>query len=143
MSKIGVVYWSQSGNTQAMAEAVGKGILAAGKEANVVEVGNASIDELKNEAVFALGCPAMGVEVLEESEMEPFVEEVEGFAAGKTIALFGSYGWGDGEWMRNWADRMTAAGATVIGGESLICQDTPDDSVLADCEAAGKQLAAL
>ena len=75
--------------------------------------------------------------------MEPFVSEVERFAAGKTIALFGSYGWGDGEWMRNWVDRMTAAGATVIGGESLICQDAPDDSAVAECEAAGKQLAEI
>ena len=143
MSKISVVYWSQSGNTEQMAEAVGKGITAAGKEAEVVEVGSASLDELKNEAAFALGCPAMGAEELEEAEMEPFVSEVERFAAGKTIALFGSYGWGDGEWMRNWVDRMTAAGATVIGGESLICQDAPDDSAVAECEAAGKQLAEI
>lgn len=143
MSKISVVYWSQSGNTEQMAEAIGKGITAAGKEAEVVEVGSASLDELKNEAAFALGCPAMGAEELEEAEMEPFVSEVERFAAGKTIALFGSYGWGDGEWMRNWVDRMTAAGATVIGGESLICQDAPDDSAVAECEAAGKQLAEI
>ena len=143
MSKISVVYWSQSGNTEQMAKAIGKGITAAGKEAEVVEVGSASLDELKNEAAFALGCPAMGAEELEEAEMEPFVSEVERFAAGKTIALFGSYGWGDGEWMRNWVDRMTAAGATVIGGESLICQDAPDDSAVAECEAAGKQLAEI
>lgn len=141
MSKISVVYWSQSGNTKAMAEAVGKGITAAGKEADVVDVGNASLEELKNETVFALGCPAMGAEVLEEGEMDPFVSDVEAFAAGKTIALFGSYGWGDGEWMRDWEERMTAAGAKVIGGEDLICQEAPDDSMLADCEAAGKQLA--
>ena len=92
MDKIYVVYWSQSGNTQAMAEAVGKGITDAGKEAEVVYVSDASIDELKAAKCFALGCPAMGAEVLEEGEMEPFVSEVEGFAAGKTIALFGSYG---------------------------------------------------
>lgn len=143
MSKINVVYWSQSGNTQAMAEAVGKGIVAAGKEANVVEVGSASLDDLKNAAAFALGCPAMGAEVIEEFEMEPFVNDVEAFASGKTILLFGSYGWGDGEWMRNWEERMTAAGANVIGGESLICQEAPDDSVLTECEAAGKKLAEI
>lgn len=104
MDKIYVVYWSQSGNTQAMAEAVGKGITDAGKEAAVVYVGDASIEDLKNGKCFALGCPAMGAEVLEESEMEPFVSEVEGFASGKTIALFGSYGWGDGQWMRDWEE---------------------------------------
>ncbi len=92
MDKIYVVYWSQSGNTQAMAEAVGKGITDAGKEAAVVYVGDASIEDLKNAKCFALGCPAMGAEVLEESEMEPFVSEVEAFASGKTIALFGSCG---------------------------------------------------
>ena len=114
MSKISVVYWSQTGNTQAMAEAVGAGITKAGKEADVVEVSGASMEDLKAAKVFALGCPAMGAEVLEEMEMEPFVEEVEGFAQGKTIALFGSYGWGDGQWMRDWEERMTAAGATVL-----------------------------
>ena len=143
MSKITVVYWSQSGNTQAMAEAIGKGITQGGKEAEVVEVGSISADALKDAPVFALGCPAMGAEVLEEDEMEPFVTEVEGFASGKSIALFGSYGWGDGQWMRDWVERMTGAGATVVGGEGLICQEAPDDSALAECEALGKQLAGL
>ena len=98
MSKISVVYWSQSGNTAAMAEAVAKGVTDAGKEAEIVFVSSASIDELKSETAFALGCPAMGAEVLEEGEMEPFVTELEGCVAGKIIGLFGSYGWGDGEW---------------------------------------------
>lgn len=141
MSKISVVYWSQSGNTQAMAEAVAQGITEGGKEAEVVEVSAASIDALKEETAFAMGCPAMGAEVLEEGEMEPFVTEVEGFAAGKKIALFGSYGWGDGQWMRDWVDRMTAAGATVLNGEGTICQETPDDTALAECVSLGKQLA--
>ncbi len=141
MDKIYIVYWSQSGNTQAMAEAVGKGITDAGKEAEVVYVSDASIDELRAAKCFALGCPAMGAEVLEEGEMEPFVSEVEGFAAGKTIALFGSYGWGDGQWMRDWTDRMNGCGATVLNGEGLICNETPDDAALAECEALGKALA--
>ena len=102
MSRINVVYWSQTGNTEEMAEAIGKGITQAGGEAVVSEVSAISPDVLKDENVFALGCPAMGAEVLEEAEMEPFVEAVESFAAGKKIALFGSYGWGDGEWMRDW-----------------------------------------
>lgn len=114
MSKVEVIFWSQSGNTQAMAEAIGKGITDAGKEANVVFVSSASVDDVKNAKVFAMGCPAMGAEVLEESEMEPFVQDIESFVNGKTIALFGSYGWGDGQWMRDWEDRMTAAGATVL-----------------------------
>jgi flavodoxin short chain len=143
MDKIQVVYWSQGGNTQAMAEAVGQGIKDAGKEAEVVFVSSASMDELKSAKAFALGCPAMGAEVLEESEMEPFVMEVEGFASGKTIALFGSYGWGDGQWMRDWVDRMNAAGANVLNGEGLICQETPGDDVLAECAALGKQLAGV
>ena len=126
-----------------MAEAIGKGITEAGKEANVVYVGSASLDELKAANAFALGCPSMGVEVLDEAEMEPFVAEVEGFASGKTIALFGSYGWGDGEWMRNWVERMQAAGATVLNGEGLICQETPDDDAIAECVNLGKQLAEI
>jgi flavodoxin short chain len=141
MDKIQVVFWTQGGNTQAMAEAIGKGITEAGKEANVVFVSGASLDDLKEAKAFALGCPAMGAEVLEESEMEPFVCDVEGFVSGKTIALFGSYGWGDGQWMRDWVDRMTAAGAKVLNGEGLISHEAPDDSVLADCVALGKQLA--
>jgi flavodoxin short chain len=141
MDKIQVVFWTQGGNTQAMAEAIGKGITEAGKEANVVFVSGASLEDLKEAKAFALGCPAMGAEVLEESEMEPFVCDVEGFASGKTIALFGSYGWGDGQWMRDWVDRMTAAGAKVLNGEGLISHEAPDDSVLADCVALGKQLA--
>lgn len=140
MSKISVVYWSQTGNTQAMAEAVGVGITKAGKEADVVEVSGASMEDLKAAKVFALGCPAMGAEVLEEMEMEPFVEEVEGFAQGKAIALFGSYGWGDGQWMRDWEERMKAAGAEIVGGEGVICMEAPDDEAIAACEKLGSQL---
>jgi len=143
MDKIYVVYWSGTGNTQAMAEAVGQGITEAGKEAAVVAVSEASVDELKAANVFALGCPSMGAEVLEECEMEPFVTDVEGFASGKTIALFGSYGWGDGQWMRDWAERMNSAGATVVNGEGLICQEMPDDAGIAECISFGKQLAAV
>ena len=143
MSKIPVVYWSQSGNTETMAEAIGRGIAEAGKEAEVINVSEASLDSLKEAGAFALGCPAMGDEVLEEDEMEPFVAEVEGFASGKNIALFGSYGWGDGQWMRDWTERMKNAGANVINGEGLICQEEPDDDAIATCEDLGKQLAAF
>lgn len=143
MEKINVVFWSMTGNTAAMAVAVGDGIKEAGKEAEVIPVSSANMDELKKATVFALGCPSMGAEVLEESEMEPFVEEVTGFAAGKTVALFGSYGWGDGQWMRDWVERMTAAGATVLNGEGLICHETPGDDDTEACKNLGKQLAGL
>lgn len=143
MSKIYVVYWTQTGNTKAMADAIGQGITEAGKEAAVVDVSQVSLEELKNATAFAMGCPAMGAEVLEEGEMEPFVCDVEGFVSGKTVALFGSYGWGDGEWMRDWTDRMSSAGATVLNGEGLICQETPDDDAIAACVSLGKQLAAV
>ena len=143
MSKVAVVYWSGTGNTEAMADAVADGIRKAGKEADVVFVGDASIDELKSAKVFALGCPAMGAEVLEEGEMEPFVSDLEMSVSGKTIGLFGSYGWGDGQWMRDWVDRMTSAGATVVDGEGVICMGAPDADATAQCEALGARLASL
>lgn len=143
MEKIYVVFWSQSGNTESMANVVGEGITEAGKEAVVVNVSDISADELAQVNVFAMGCPAMGAEVLEESEMEPFVEELESKVSGKTIGLFGSYGWGDGEWMRDWTDRMTNQGATVVDGEGVICQDAPDDDVIEKCKELGKKLAGI
>ncbi len=143
MEKIYVVFWSQSGNTESMANAVGEGITEAGKEAVVVNVSDISADELAQVNVFAMGCPAMGAEVLEESEMEPFVEELESKVSGKTIGLFGSYGWGDGEWMRDWTDRMTNQGATVVDGEGVICQDAPDDDVIEKCKELGRKLAGI
>lgn len=143
MDKVYVVYWTQSGNTQEMAEAVGKGVEAAGKSAQVVSVSDVTADVLKDKAVFALGCPAMGAEELEESEMEPFVASVEEFAQGKNIGLFGSYGWGDGEWMRTWVERMQKAGATVVGDEGVIANETPDETAKAACEELGRKLAAV
>lgn len=143
MDKIYVVFWTQSGNTQAMAQAVAEGITAAGKTPELVFVSEIPADALKDEAAFALGCPAMGAEVLEESEMEPFVMAVETFAKGKKIALFGSYGWGDGQWMRDWTDRMKQAGASVIGGEDAICNGAPDADAEAALKELGKRLAAI
>ena len=114
MAQITIVYYSETGNTEAMASMVAKGVEAAGATAKIVSVDGFDAAELKDEAAFALGCPAMGDEVLEEGTMEPFVEEVAKFAAGKRIGLFGSYGWGDGEWMRNWVKQMQDAGAEVL-----------------------------
>ena len=141
MDKVIVAYWSQTGNTAAMAAAIGEGITEAGKEAVVTDISSVSMDDLQAASAFALGCPAMGAEVLEEAEMEPFVAEVEGFAAGKKIALFGSYGWGDGEWMRDWEARMQSAGAELVGGAGLMCHETPDAEGLEECKELGRQLA--
>ena len=139
---VSVVYWSGTGNTQAMAEAVAEGIRDGGADAVLIEVGNADAAALAEEKAFALGCPSMGAEQLEESEMEPFVEALEPLVSGKTILLFGSYGWGDGEWMRDWAERMKNAGAVLVREEGVIANDAPDDEALAECRAAGKELAA-
>lgn len=138
---ISVVYWSGTGNTQAMAEAVAEGIREGGAESVLMEVGNADAAALAEEKAFALGCPSMGAEQLEESEMEPFVEALEPLVSGKTILLFGSYGWGDGEWMRDWTERMRNAGAVLIRDEGITANDAPDDEALEECRAAGKELA--
>lgn len=143
MSKIIVAYWSQGGNTETMAQEIGKGITDAGKEAVVDEIANVSLDDLKEASVFAMGCPAMGDEVLEEDEMEPFVAEVEKFANGKSIALFGSYGWGDGEWMRDWEERMKKAGANLVHGEGVICVEEPDSTALEELHKLGEELTAI
>ena len=136
-----VAYWSGTGNTAAMATILGKGIQDGGATAKVVSVEDIKADDLKDYPVFALGCPSMGNETLEETVMEDFVTEVESFASGKKIGLFGSYGWGDGEWMRDWTTRMEAAGATVLNGEGLICHETPDEDGLNACRELGRQLA--
>ena len=139
MEEIYIIYWSQTGNTQTMAEAIGKGVEKAGKTAQVLSVEDAALDVLKQAPCFALGCPAMGAEVLEEEEMEPFVSEVEKFAEGKTIALFGS----DGEWMRDWEERMANVGAVIWHGEGLICCEEPDEDMLMECEKLGEELGGL
>ena len=143
MSKIAVVFWSGTGNTERMAELVAQGIREGGKAADVLPADAVSPADLKDLPVFALGCPSMGAEQLEESVMEGFVTEVEAFASGKTIGLFGSYGWGDGQWMRDWVERMQGAGAVVSGGEEAICKEAPDGDGEAACILLGKKLAAV
>ena len=133
--KTAVIYWSGTGNTEAMAKAVSEG---AGVEAVTVSDFSGSADDYE---AFAFGCPSMGAEVLEESEFEPFFTDIESKLGGKKIVLFGSYGWGDGEWMRNWQDRVTAAGAELVGGEGYIVNDAPTDDDLAKLKALGAQLA--
>lgn len=133
--KTAVIFWSGTGNTEAMAKAVAEG---AGVEATPVSSFSGDLSDY--EAV-ALGCPAMGAEELEDSEFEPFYSTNESKLAGKNVALFGSYDWGDGEWMRLWADRVKAAGANIVGGEGLIANNTPDEDALAKCKALGEKLA--
>ena len=140
MSKVSIVYWTQGGNTQAMAEAIGEGVTAAGGEADVVFVSDANIADLKAEGAFALGCPAMGAEELEETEFAPMFDAVKSALAGKSVGLFGSYGWGDGEWMRTWEEDCGAAGINRVS-DSVICCEAPDDEALAACRALGRKLA--
>ncbi|MCD7842963.1 MAG: flavodoxin domain-containing protein [Lachnospiraceae bacterium] len=139
MAELKVVFWSGSGNTESMAEAIVKGA----KEAKAVSMEDITPADLADEKVFALGCPAMGDEELEETIVEPFVAELEKNVAGKTIGLFGSYGWGDGEWMRLWVERMQKAGATVVDGEGVICADAPDDEAEQALAALGAKLSEI
>lgn len=139
---VSIVYWSGTGNTEAMARAVAKGVESAGKNAVLLEVDAADAAALSEEDAFALGCPSMGAEELEESEMEPFVIELEPLVSGKKILLFGSYGWGDGEWMRTWAEDCESAGCNLVS-EPVICNEAPDDAAAESCRALGGALAAV
>ena len=140
MSKVAVVYWSSTGNTEAMANAVADGIREKGGEAVLHTCEDFDGSKVAEYDAIAFGCPAMGDEVLEDTEFEPMFDGCKDALKGKNIALFGSYGWGDGQWMRDWEDRMTAAGATLVGGEGVICQETPDEAALQNCIEIGKQL---
>ena len=142
MAQISVVYWSGTGNTAQMAEFVAEGIREAGKEAAVLSADMVSAADLKGEKAFALGCPSMGAEQLEESVMEPLMEELDGHISGKKIAPFGSYGWGGGEWMREWEERIQNEGASVIEGEGVIANGAPDAEAEENCRALGRALAA-
>lgn len=140
MSKIAVVFWSGTGNTEAMADAVAEGAKGTGAEVSVFNVTDFSADKVDEFDAIAFGCPAMGAETLEDSEFEPVFNECEPKLNGKKIALFGSYGWGDGEWMRTWEETCNSAGA-VLTAESVICNDAPDDEATANCNALGAALA--
>ena len=134
MNKVCVVYWSGTGHTEAMAQAVAES--SQGKLFTAAEFGP---DQAKEYDAIAMGCPAMGAEVLEEEEFQPMFDAVKPVLAGKKVALFGSYGWGDGEWMRNWEEECLGAGAT-LASDSVICQDDPDEDALAACRALGEAL---
>ena len=141
MSKVAVVYWSGTGNTEEMANKVAEGAKAAGAEVEVISADDFDGTDISSFDGVAFGCPAMGDEELEDSVFQPVFEACEPKLAGKKVALFGSYGWGDGEWMRDWTTRMEAAGATVLNGEGLICHETPDEDGLNACRELGRQLA--
>lgn len=137
MKNVTVIYWSGTGNTKAMAEAIAQG---AGNDSKLIVVDDATTEDIKNAQAIALGCPAMGAEVLEEASMEPFIEDIKGVISGKPIGLFGSYDWGDGQWMNDWVERMEGYGANVIN-EGLMIHLTPDDEGLEQCKDLGKNLA--
>ena len=136
MSKIGIIYWSGTGNTEAMAKA-----MAEGAKAEAVNVADITPEAAAEFDKLLLGCPSMGAEVLEEGEFEPFFTALEGRLSGKRVALFGSYGWGDGEWMREWEVRVTAAGAKLFESGKIV-NEAPDDGALSDCRAFAERFAA-
>lgn len=138
--KIAVVYWSCTGNTELMANAVLEGISDAGAEGVLLTAAEFTADQMNEYDALAFGCPSMGVESLEESEFEPMFQSCESLLTGKRIGLFGSYGWGDGEWMRNWEDRCRTDGAELVC-ESVICNESPNDSAITACKSMGAALA--
>lgn len=140
MSKILIVYWSGTGNTEKMSELIEKGAVEAGAEVVVKQVGSVTADEIGAYDVLAIGSPAMGGEVIEEDEVEPFVESISGKSDGRKIGLFGSYGWGDGEWMESWTERMKGYGANLLDS-GLIVNEAPEGAEEDKCIAWGKQLA--
>ena len=140
MSKVAVVYWSGTGNTEAMANAVIEGIKAAGGEGELIQAADFGPDKMDAYDAIAFGCPSMGAEQLEESEFEPMFASCESKLSGKKIALFGSYGWGDGEWMRNWQETCQNDGA-YLACDFVICNDAPNDDALSACQALGQALA--
>lgn len=139
MSKIAVVYWSGTGNTEIMANKVAEGAKSAGAEVTSFTATEFSADLVDQFDAIAFGCPSMGAEQLEDSEFEPMFTACEPKLTGKKIALFGSYGWGDGEWMRNWEETCNGDGA-VLACDSVICNDTPDADAEAACVELGKAL---
>ena len=140
MSKIAVVYWSGTGNTEVMANLVAEGATSAGAETEVIPCADFSADKAAEYDAFAFGCPAMGSEVLEEMDFQPMFDACKNMLSGKRVALFGSFGWGDGQWMRDWESDCSNAGISLTC-ESVTCCETPDDTALAACREMGKALA--
>lgn len=139
MSKVAVVYWTGSGNTEAMAEAVAEGAETKGATAEQILAADFPLSAAEEYNAYAFGCPAMGAEELEDSEFQPMWDEVKGSLGDKKVVLFGSYGWGSGEWMDAWKEDAEEAGVNVI--DSLIVNEQPDDDGIAACQSLGAQLA--
>lgn len=139
MSKIAVIYWSGTGNTKMMAEAIFEGAKSKGAEVDLFTVSEFNVSQLEEYDTLALGCPAMGAEVLEEEEFQPMFDSIKHDISDKTIFLFGSFDWGDGEWMRNWEDEVQILGAILLK-EGLIINLTPDAEELENCKALGASL---
>ncbi|MFA5447540.1 MAG: flavodoxin [Sphaerochaeta sp.] len=140
MKKIAIVYYSGTGNTASLAQAVKEGVIAGGGSAKTIAASLFGADMLDSYDAFAFGCPASGAENLEEEVFEPMFDAIKGHLAGKEVALFGSYGWGDGEWMRTWQESVKESGA-ILKSESVIALDHPDDEALAAAREMGKTLA--
>lgn len=139
MSKVAVVYWTGSGNTEAMAAAVAEGAETKGATVEQILAADFSLSAAEEYDAYAFGCPAMGAEELEDSEFQPMWNEVKGSLGDKKVVLFGSYGWGNGEWMDAWKEDAEEAGVNVI--DSLIINEQPDGNGIATCQALGSQLA--
>lgn len=139
MSKVAIVYWSGTGNTAAMAKAVEAGAMSKGAEVSIFGSDDFTLQQLSEFDAVAFGCPAMGAEVLEETSFDPMFTSIETALSGKKIALFGSYGWGDGQWMRDWEDRCRSLGAQILC-DSVIANYTPNDDALDECKNLGMAL---
>ena len=137
MSKVAIVYWSGTGNTEQMAQQVAEGAAQAGAEVSLFSSAEFGADQMDAFSAVAFGCPSMGSEQLEESEFDPMFQACRAKLNGKKIALFGSYGWGDGQWMRDWQQRVDDANASLYHGEGLIINETPDDDGLEQCRQFG------
>ncbi len=137
--KVSVVYWSGTGNTEIMANTAADAARAAGAEVELLPVSAADAGVLASDAIL-FGCPAMGAEELEESEFEPFFASLESALKGKRIGLFGSYDWGDGEWMRTWQSRAEADGAVLLA-DGIAAHNMPDDEAVAACKELGEKAA--
>lgn len=139
MSKVAVIYWSGTGNTEIMASAVSEGAKDNGAEVMMLTPSEFDVSMVDTFDAIAFGCPSMGAEVLEEEEFQPMFDACEAKLKDRKIALFGSYGWGDGEWMRNWEESCVSNGA-VLACDSVICNEAPEDDGLAACKALGAAL---
>jgi flavodoxin short chain len=138
MSKVAVIYWSGTGNTEAMANAVAEGAKAAGASVDLMTC--TEVTGVDGYDAVALGCPAMGMEELEDGEFQPMLESIEPSLPGKKVVLFGSYDWGVGEWLTNWESRCVEKGIN-LAAESVKCNNAPDSDGLAACRALGAAIA--